>query len=196
MSIKELKSGGTMSLNEAEYLMVQFQSGDKEALEEIYRVFKEPLYRFVYRYTGDEQFSIDIVQDTFVHLQRKKKQYSPEKGKFKTYLFQIAYHTMVTKLNRRKHFYRLFPFLAEITPYRESISHEERMTVQAAIQALPTKLRGVILLAYYHDLPQKDIASILQIPVGTVKSRHFHALKQLKLLMGVSDDEKSRGRNS
>ena len=49
--------------------MEAYQQGDSEALDGIYRLLKQPLYSFVFRYTHDEQFSIDIVQDTFVKLQ-------------------------------------------------------------------------------------------------------------------------------
>ena len=68
-----------MILSEREdELMIAYQNGDDKALEGIYILLKQPLYSFILRYTRDEQLSIDIVQDTFVKLQRYKHNYSPK----------------------------------------------------------------------------------------------------------------------
>jgi len=64
---------------------------------------------------------------------------------------------------------------------KKQLQTEETIVIQAAISNLPDKQRAVILLAYYDDLPMDDIAQILSIPVGTVKSRLHHAMKTLKL---------------
>lgn len=177
-----------MKLNEAaDQLMIAYQNGEKAALEKIYLLFKQPLYSFVFRYTRDEQFSIDTVQDTFVKLQQSKHSYDPSKGKLKSYLFQIAYRSMVNKLNRRKKWQQLLPFL--VPNLNEALPHADRMTVRMAIAALPDSQRAVILLTYYHDLTQADIAEILDIPLGTVKSRLHKAIGKLKELLEVPNDE-------
>lgn len=158
--------------------MAAYQKGDKEAFGKIYECLKQPLYSFVFRYTRDEQLSIDIVQDTFMKLQDHKQNYDPEKGKLKSYSFQIAYRLMVTRLNRRKKFQSLLPFLAPRA--KEEFQHINRMTIRDAVAKLPDVERAVVLLFYYHDLPQKEIARILDIPAGTVKSRLHRAIRQLK----------------
>src|SRR5699024_1502737 len=168
-----------MRLNEkANELMVAYQQGDHHALEKIYGLFQRPLYSFIYRYTNDEQLSIDVVQDTFVKLQHYKNNFDVHKGNLKSYLFQMAYRLMVTKLNRRKKWREKIPFLA-----REKVvinDHAEHMDVRHAIIHLSRSQRAVILLYYYHDLPQKEIAKILNIPLGTVKSRLHAAIKHLR----------------
>ncbi len=169
-----------MRLNEREdELMVAYQNGDNQALEGIYTLLKEPLYSFIFRYTRDEQFSIDIVQDTFVKLQRYKSDYHPNKGKLKSYLFQIAYRLMVTKLNRRSKWRSLLPFLAQVK--QDDFHHSDRITVREAVAKLPEIQRAVVILFYYHDMPQEEIANILGIPKGTVKSRLHMAMKKLKV---------------
>jgi RNA polymerase sigma-70 factor, ECF subfamily len=168
-----------MRLSEREdELMIAYQNGDNEALERIYTLLKQSLYSFIFRYSRDEQLSIDIVQDTFVKLQRYKHDYNPRKGKLKSYLFQIAYRLMITKLNRRKRWRNLLPFL---TPIQTEEFHQlDRMTIREAVAKLPEIQRAVVLLSYYHDLPQEEIAKILGIPKGTVKSRLHIAIKKLK----------------
>ncbi len=88
--------------------MLAYQSGDKQAGEILYVLIKPALYTFLYRFNRDEQLSIDLVQDTFLTLERKKHMYELEKGKIKTYLFQIGYRLMINKLNRRKKWRTLF----------------------------------------------------------------------------------------
>lgn len=172
-----------MTLREREdEWMASYQNGDSEALEKIYGLLKQPLYSFVFRYTRDEQMSIDIVQDTFIKLQDHKYHYNPEKGKLKSYLFQIAYRLMITKLNRRKKLQSLLPFLTPRT--KDVFQHIDRMTIRDAVAKLPDIERAVVLLFYYHDMPQIEIAQILAIPTGTVKSRLHRAVRQLKEELG------------
>ncbi|MRG85732.1 RNA polymerase sigma factor [Salinibacillus xinjiangensis] len=163
--------------------MLAFQKGEEGALDRVYLLMKPSIYTFIYRYTRDEQLSIDIVQDTFEKLQNYKQDFDPQKGKLKSYLFQMAYRIMITKLNRRKKWRSLLPFLAPLE--KEDYHHEDRMTIRDAITKLPDKHRAVILLFYYHDMSQEEIGEILNIPSGTVKSRLHHAIKRLKEELGV-----------
>lgn len=158
--------------------MEVYKNGDIEGFEQLYSLLYEPLYCFLFRYTREEQLSIDIVQDTFERLQYIKQDFDQQKGTVKAFLFQIAYRLMINKLNRRKKWRTLFPFLVPTENRR--LSADEKLTVKEAILQLPEKQRAVILLVYYHDLPQEEIAQILSIPLGTVKSRLHNAIKTLK----------------
>ncbi|UUI03622.1 RNA polymerase sigma factor [Oceanobacillus jeddahense] len=158
--------------------MEMYQRGDKTGFTQLYERLHEPLYCFLYRYTQEEQLSIDIVHDTFEILQKKKQAFSSDKGTVKAYLFQIAYRLLINKLNRRKKWRSLLPFLVPQTDH--AINIDEKMWVQQAIADLPDKQRAIILLVYYADLPQNEIASILDIPIGTVKSRLHKAMNTLK----------------
>lgn len=162
-----------------EELMLRYQAGDTEALGLLYERLQEPLYCFLYRYTREEQLSVDLVHDTFEIIQRNRQQFDTTRGTVKAFLFQIAYRRMLTKLKRRKKWQSLLPFLVP-TP-KPTVQTEEILVVQQAIASLPDKQRAVVLLAYYDDLPQQEIAQILAIPVGTVKSRLHSAMKALKL---------------
>ncbi|MGQ0440004.1 RNA polymerase sigma factor, partial [Bacillus sp. B-TM1] len=94
-----------------EELMLAYQSGDKQAGEKLYVLIKPALYTFLYRFNRDEQLSIDLVQDTFLTLERKKHMYESEKGKIKTYLFQIGYRLMINKLKMAKAYATFFSYL-------------------------------------------------------------------------------------
>lgn len=167
--------------------MIAYQNGDDKKLGEIYNVLRQPIYSFIYRYSQDEQLSIDIVQDTFMKLQRYKHNYDPQKGKIKSYLFQIAYRLMITKINRRKQWRKLLPFLSPTQ--LKTYDYTDKIAIREAIVKLPNIQRAVILLFYYHDMRQKEIAKILDIPKGTVKSRLHMAIKNLKKEMEVDGNE-------
>jgi len=82
--------------------MEAYKNGDVEGFEQLYSRLYEPLYCFLFRYTREDQLSIDIVQDTFERLQYIKEDFDQQKGTVKAFLFQIAYRLMINKLNRRK----------------------------------------------------------------------------------------------
>ncbi|MBM7660969.1 RNA polymerase sigma-70 factor (ECF subfamily) [Bacillus mesophilus] len=171
-------------------LMHSYQNGEVHALDRLYTLLKPTLYLFIYRYTKNEQLSMDIVQDAFLQLQQKKNQFDSNKANVKTYLFQIGYNIMVNKLNRRKRLQKLLPFL---TPTSFEIpNNDEKLEIKEAIMGLQESQRAVIILKYYHDMTNAEIADILSIPIGTVKSRLHMAIKNLKQLLGVDDFEDKR----
>lgn len=167
-----------MSMSNEE-LMQQFQTGNTEALGTLYERLHEPLYCFLFRYTKEEQISVDTVHDTFEVLQKKKHTFEAKRGTVKSFLFQIAYRLLINKLNRRKRWQSILPFL--MPTQKKTLQTEETLVIQQAIANLPDKQRAVILLAYYEDLPLEEVAIILNIPTGTVKSRLHNAIKALKL---------------
>ena len=72
----------------------------------------------------------------------------------------------------------------------KEFSHEDRLTVREAILKVPEEQRAVLILSYYHDMQQKEIAEVLDIPVGTVKSRLHNGIKKLKQLLEVDEIER------
>lgn len=168
-----------MNLNK-ETLSADVNKRENYSLEQLFAAYKTPIYQFVYRYCQDEQLSIDIVQDTFVRFYKYQENFDGRKSGVKTYLFRMAYQLMINRLKRRSRMKKILPFLYQQSQ-REGLSHEDRLTVQEAILQLPDEQRAVILLTYYHDLAQKDISKILEIPIGTVKSRLHASHKKLKV---------------
>lgn len=159
---------------------------EEYSLEELFITYKTPIYQFVYRYCQDEQLCFDLVQDTFVRFHKYQEHFDGKKSSIKTYLFRIAYQLMINRLKKRSRMKKILPFLY-LQSQQQSLSYEDKLTVQAAIQQLPNEQRAVILLTYYHDLKQKDISEILGVPVGTVKSRLHASLKKLKKLLEVNE---------
>lgn len=177
MYLKGLKNGGLMNLNKE--VVSHLEKDDSYSLEELFITYKTPIYQFIYRYCQDEQLSMDLVQDTFIRFIKYKHQFDASKSSIKTYLFRMAYQLMVNKLKRRKRWRKVLPFLY-VQDEKQPILSEDKLSVQQAIMELPDGERAVILLTYYHDLKQKEISEVLDIPLGTVKSRLHSALKKLR----------------
>ncbi|MBM7588030.1 RNA polymerase sigma-70 factor (ECF subfamily) [Bacillus pakistanensis] len=175
-----------MNNDHLQSLMLRYQKGDEEALEHLYVYLKGPLYEFLFRYCRDEQLSIDLVQDAFVKLQQNKVSFAPEKSNIKTYLYQIGYNLMITKLNRRTKWRKLLPFL--LFERKPSEFDDEHLSLRQLLMQLPEKQRAIIILHYFDDMTQKDIAEVLNLPLGTVKSRLHHGIKTLKSMIEKEDD--------
>ncbi|MFP3489274.1 RNA polymerase sigma factor, partial [Staphylococcus sp. SIMBA_130] len=89
-----------MNFNERE--SIPFETSLAMTFETIYLTHKDSLYRFLFRYTRDEQLSIDLVQDTFVKFHKYQDRYHVTRASLKTYLFKIGYQLMINKIKRRE----------------------------------------------------------------------------------------------
>ena len=134
----------------------------------------------------------DLVQQTFLRLYRYRGRYVAT-ARFTTFLFLLARQVWIDELRRRKRRERLAASLAaEPRPEfaEPSPGAGGDIDLAGALAALPEGLRAVVELGVYQELAYADIAKILGIPVGTVKSRMFTALARLRALLGVKRPEK------
>ncbi len=165
-----------------EELIRRFQKGDENAYGELVKRYKDPLLNFVHRYVYDHDQAEDIVQDTMVKLFTHKHYYK-EIAKFSTWIYTIAGNLAKTELRKRKRQKttqlsqlgpedREFQIPADDAGTDESIQNsfvEKR--IQAAIQNLEPHFRTVIIMRDIQELSYEEISNILNVPLGTVKSR-------------------------
>lgn len=180
-----------------ERLLADYLSGDEASFELLVRRHAPELHQFVLRFTGDSMTAEDVVQDTFLQVHTSADTFDAQR-RFKPWLFTIAANKARDQLRRRTRRHEL-PFDAHVGGADESgrrfvdllaedrpatldeLSLEERRTaVRQSVDAMSPKLREVLVLAYYHRFPYKEIAEILGIPVGTVKSRLHAAVAAFK----------------
>jgi RNA polymerase sigma-70 factor (ECF subfamily) len=161
-----------------EDLIVAVAGGDAQALEELCRRYEGPLYRFLYRHTGGRDAE-DLYQETWLRAAGAADRFDPTR-RFSTWLFQIA-------VNLCRDWHRRVP-PEPVDPAAIEASVDTAATtaaVDAAIDArrllagLPEAQRSVVILRYYHDLSEEEIAEILDCPRGTVKSRLHYATARL-----------------
>lgn len=165
---------------------------DAEAFAQLLRRWEGPIQRLCARMTGDVHRGQDLAQETFARIYARRKTYEP-RGKFSTFLWRVALNLCydeLRRLNRRSEirldgengdFDGQCLELADgdLSPDAK-LAHEERAeSVRRAVMRLPETYRSVIVLRHYENLKFREIAEVLEIPEGTVKSRMAEALSQL-----------------
>jgi RNA polymerase sigma-70 factor (ECF subfamily) len=162
------------------------------------RRYERELYGYLRRYLGDGNLADDVFQNTFLQLYTKIATYEPGRP-VRPWLYTIATHQAIDALRRNgRHqalsldqgrdesdggdVHNLTAALECPAPGPLELAHgeERRQHVRAAVDRLPDFLRQVVILAYYQGLKYREVADILGIPVGTVKSRLHAALLKLQ----------------
>ena len=157
---------------------------DQATFTEIFDQYKNLVFKTAFLMQGDEAEAEEALQEVFIRVYRSLESYRPEKGAITTWLHRITINYCLEK--RRKH---RFLFIAFDDGPKELVDASARLTnelldekeiVKQAMRRLSLKLRAVIILRYFWDLPYAEIATILHIPLGTVKSRIDRALRNLR----------------
>ena len=165
-------------------LIRRSQAGDEDAFAELFHKYKNLVYKTAYLMLGSTEDAEDALQEIFVRVYRSLSTFQPSKGAFTTWLYRITVNHCLNRRRKRRLFTlpldRVSPTSStEHTSSPESPLAEEE-TIQQALAQLSEKLRAVVILRYYHELSYAEIAQILDIPVGTVKSRLNSALRVLR----------------
>ncbi len=171
--------------------------GDQSAFEEIVTLFQHRLYHVCFRMLSNRQEAEDIAQEAFVRAYMNIHTFD-QKRKFSTWLFRIATNLCIDRIRKKKPDYYLdanVPGTEGLTMYSQIAADGElpedvveRMETQERVQyeigRLPDKYRSVIILRYLEELPLKEISDILELPLGTVKTRIHRGRGALRKQMG------------
>ena len=162
-------------------LVARAAGGDPDAVSALYDIYAGPLYGFGLRRLGDPTLAEELVQTVMTRLWRHAQRYRPARGSVRTWVFTMA-RTTAIDLHRRQP--RAVPE-AQVPETAETVDELEILVraeaVRAALDRLNDEHREVLDLAYFDALPQTEIARRLGLPLGTVKSRTFYALKAFRL---------------
>jgi RNA polymerase sigma-70 factor (ECF subfamily) len=157
-----------------------------EGLRTLYRRYGAELYGFAYNALGDPGLAEEVVQDTFTKVWRNADRFEPGRASFRTWLYELARNRIVD-LRRRA---AARPRLADSESAPEGAALDEsleltalRWQVGAALRRLSPEHRTVIRLAHFESLTLREIADALGLPLGTVKSRTYYALRHLRLVL-------------
>lgn len=174
-----------------EEVMARFQAGESLAFEEIVVRFKDRIYNFLFRFFSREEMAEDILHDTFLRVYKKKHLYRPI-ARFSTWIFTIAKNLALTEIKRQKT-QQTFPIstmgftereyqIAGDFHRPEDIIESEvtERVIQQALGSLPSHYRTVVILRDIEGLSYQEISQILEVPVGTVKSRVNRGRRQIQ----------------
>ena len=161
-------------------LMLRAREGDRAAFEELFRLYERPILNYVYRLSKNRALSEDLLQEAFLRLWRALPGYRPT-AKVSTYVFRIAHNLYLNEAARR----REKPIEdadseSRLDPGADMARRELQAAVRSAVEALPEGERECLILSEFQGFKYADIAEVLGIPVGTVKSRMFSAVNRLK----------------
>jgi RNA polymerase sigma-70 factor (ECF subfamily) len=162
-------------------LVFRAQAGEAEALDELLRLSQGPLHRYIRRLLGDDAAAEDVLQETLLRIARKLR-WLGEPSFYRAWAFRVASREVQRHLGRRRPSHPLEEAedLAAVSG-DEPVSDAEREALRQAIDRLSPASRAVVALRYWDDLPLAEIADVLEIPLGTVKSRLGYGLRQLRL---------------
>lgn len=190
-------------LSDAE-LMALVRDGDFVAFDEIYNRYSGHLRKFLFSLTWDQDTAEDYLQEVFLRLYRARDRYRPT-GKFSTYIFQIAKNYYLSQRRRASSrapeaslahespdglgSFESIRANAKIEPEVHLLEEYRRFRIRRAIDALPERLKLVFVMSHLQDLKYVEIAEVLGIPLGTVKSRMSAAVSALKTMLTEDNDE-------
>ena len=179
-----------------EWLFKGYLDGHESCLAMLVRRYERELFSYLRRVTGDPCLAEDVFQNTFLAVHLKKRLF--EEGRpFRPWLYTIATNQAIDAMRRNKRHQRpsldaehdggrdqagtMRDLVASDLPdpLANAEASERRELIRAVVDGLSEHLRTVVALSYYQGMKYKDIADILGIPVGTVKSRLHTAVRRL-----------------
>ncbi len=181
--------------NTDDYLIGQFQSGDRDAFTHLVHRHKRDVFRFILSKVKDKELASDLTQDVFVKLFKSADLYQPT-AKFRSWLFRMAqnicidYHRKHSKasilsLDSKSEASEELTLLDQIedesvNPERETEFVELQSVIESALGSLSEEQRTAFVLCQYQGMSYNEIASVQKVPVGTVKSRIHQALMKVR----------------
>jgi RNA polymerase sigma-70 factor (ECF subfamily) len=171
-----------------EQLLSKYRQGDRASFAKLVERYQRELFHFLVRFLGDRASAEDVFQEAFLQVHQSAAQFDPQR-RFRPWLFTIAANKardlirsqarrptspLQAAINRRDEESGEFIDLvqsAEALPDEPMQRRELQEQVQKTVQGMPPHLREILLLSYFHQFPYKQIGEMLEIPLGTVKSR-------------------------
>ena len=179
LSTESLKVKDKFKLSD-EKLILRFQEGDINAYNELVKRYKDRLLNFVFRYFNNREQAEDVVQDTLIKLYTHASYYK-NIAKFSTWIFTIAKNNALTELrkNKRKQTDSLWTDDGKVIDINSNDQTlDRRVQNEIAVDQLnkfldeiPENFRMAVVLRDFQELSYDEISKILEIPIGTIKSR-------------------------
>lgn len=160
-----------------EALMLEFQSGSREAFEALFERYRQPLYGFFRRRLNGSERALDLTHETFLAVLQNRLRYEP-RARLKTYLYGIALHVLAAERRKQRSAPQSFPDL--VRQPMTMPAADSTLWVREALEKLQTTEREILMLREFEQLSYSEIADVLRLPVNTVRSKLFRSRMALK----------------
>lgn len=161
-------------------LIRRWHAGDQDAFDQLFERYKNLVFHTAFLILNNTHDAEDIMQDVFVQVHRSLNSYDPAKGALSTWLHRI---TVNKCLNHQRHWLFSVTRLDEIPEQKLFVVDDQNIdldSVQQALSKLSVKLRAVVVLRFYWELSYAEMSEVLNLPLGTIKSRLNYALRALQ----------------
>jgi RNA polymerase sigma factor (sigma-70 family) len=175
----------------------RLSAGDRGAFDDLYRRYSPTAYGIAYRLTGQRLLAQDVVHDAFLALWRAPEAFDAARGAFRSFFLALVHHRAVDTIRREERMRARHERAANLEPAQsedpaEGVADEDfvarrRRDVREALAGLSPEQRQVLDMAYFAGMTQVRIAEELGIPLGTVKTRTFAALRKLRRELETED---------
>lgn len=167
------------SMESDEELIELANKGDPDAFETLYYRYRDWVYHLAWRFTGSREQALDVLQETFTYLLKKFPNFKLT-ARMTTFLYPVVKHLSLAARRINRRFISDDEILDQLPAPVPKETHRSREELAAALAVLPVQQREVLLMRFVDDMTIREIADTLNIPVGTIKSRLYHALRTLR----------------
>ncbi|MGH1384251.1 RNA polymerase sigma factor [Kordia sp.] len=175
---------------ELETLIIKFQQKDAKAFESLYEMYSESIFGVINTIVKNDDIATEVLQDVFIKAWNKSDSYTPKKGRFFTWLLNIARNAAIDKVRSKS--YKNTQQNQDIDFFVHNIESNDNLDqkinaigIKKYIGKLAEKCKQIIDFIYFKGYTQKETAETLEIPLGTVKTRNRNCISELRKILNV-----------
>ncbi|MCF7561320.1 sigma-70 family RNA polymerase sigma factor [Sabulilitoribacter multivorans] len=171
-----------------EALVEKFKQKDEKAFESLYNMYRESMQGVIFNIVRDNDIAEEVMQDVFIKAWHNASNYSAEKGRFFTWILNIARNAAIDK-TRSKAFKKTkqnlnSDFFVDILETSESLDNStDAIGIKKFVSKLAEKCKAVIELLYFKGYTQVEASEELNMPIGTIKTRNRNCISELRKLV-------------
>jgi RNA polymerase sigma-70 factor (ECF subfamily) len=173
-----------------ETLISKFQQKDAKAFETLYTMYSESMLGIIFNIVKNEAVAEEVMQDVFIKVWHNAESYSSKKGRFFTWILNIARNAAIDKI-RSKSFKNTkqnlnAEFFVDILQNQDSLDDKtDAIGIKEFVSKLAKKCVEVIELLYFKGYTQKEASEELEMPIGTIKTRNRNCIQDLRTMLKI-----------
>lgn len=173
-----------------EKLIKRFQDKDSKAFEQLYYMYNTSMHGIIFNIVRDKEIADEVTQDVFIKAWNNSASYSPKKGRFFTWILNIARNAAIDK-TRSKAFKNSnknldAQFFVDILETSENLDRRtDAIGITKFVGKLADKCKQIMEYIYFKGYTQKEASKKLEMPIGTIKTRNRNCIKELRVMLEV-----------